>query len=276
MNIIYKKVLKKWKYSETSIVQDANGNKYIEKIESHVESNESEVYNKLLVPLHIEHVPIVDTQDLADKSIFYLEFIEGTTCSDEPKAEYLYEAAKNVGCVYAKSNKCIDILNEEVYNKYYLSKDKMFKHLRVISTHYDIKKLYPIIEQIYVKYKNKPSFVNHFDMHMKNFMVTEKCFYLIDWATTQISPFYTDLYQLLYEEANDVDADLEMILKEYEKSAGIEKITQAEIIESGICWSITVMDWMIDLIDSDDVPFKEWADSQYVELNRLINEYELI
>lgn len=274
MSITNKIVIKEWKYSKVSKVINSNGNTYIEKIVTDPNSNEVEIYDKLLRAIGVEHIPILKTQYCIDKSIMHLEYIDGITCSDNPKAEYLYKAAKKAGNLYAVSSNCIDLLDNNIFHKYNLTKEKLLKHLDVMSGFYETKRLYFLVEKIYDKYENKTCFINHFDMHMKNFIVSDKEFYLIDWATTQITPFYTDLYQLMFEEASDVSADTDLILLEYKKAAGIKSITRCEILEAGICWNITVISWLLDLIGSDTVPFKEWADEQYNQLIMHVNEYQ--
>ena len=276
MNITRREIIKKWKYSQTSLIIDDKGIKFIEKIVTEKKSNEVEIYDKILNPLKIEHIPIIDIFYYQDKSIIILKCIDGITCSESPIADYLYFAAKKIGNLYLKSVNKINKLDKNIYEKYYLSRHKMNTHIDALSQLYNIKGFYYVIDNIYNKYEKRPCFINHYDMHLKNFIITANEFFLCDWATMQITPFYTDLYQLLYEELKEVNADLNKIISVYKKSSNINSIERIEIVEAGICWSITVIHWLLDLIGSDNVVFKEWADNQYVILEKLIDEYNNI
>ena len=48
-------------------------------------------------------------------------------------------------------------------------------------------------------------------MHFKNMIYSKGDIRIIDWATAQFSPFYSDLYVLL-RQAEQVDADISVII----------------------------------------------------------------
>lgn len=72
------------------------------------------------------------------ESKFVLEYIDGLTCSDAPQAIHLYKAALKIGDLYRTSRNNISCVNETIFQKYYLSKEKTLNHLYEISKAFDI------------------------------------------------------------------------------------------------------------------------------------------
>ena len=279
MEIKSKTMLKKWGYCQTNLIEDFNGNRYIEKIEFYdtsanrfcsfpYHSNECEVYGSILSPLGIPHVEIVENTCNSDANIFIMEYVSGIICEEAPLAIYLYKAAEKAGEIYDKSRGNMSFADKNVALKYTLSKEKIYSHIEAASSFFDVEAVYSVIDYIFEKYKGRPLFVNHFDMHLKNFIYNDDVV-LIDWATTQISPFYTDLYVLLTQ-AKDVGASFNEIKERYKKSAQIEVLNDEDIHIGGVIWNIVNIHWLLELIGSDDVPFREWAEKLYNDLKRLI------
>jgi len=279
MEIKSKTILKKWSYCQTSLIEDFNGNKYIEKIEFYdssenrfssfpYHSNEYEVYNSILSPLKIPHIKIIENTNNSDANIFIMEYIKGITCEDAPEAIHLYKAAEKIGEICYKSKRNMSLVDENTVNKYTLKKEKVYSHIKASSKFFNMQSVYPIVDFIFEKYASQPLFVNHFDMHLKNFIYSGDLF-LIDWATMQISPFYTDLYVLLTQ-AKDVGANPDEIKARYKYSAQIEFLSDEDIHIGGIIWNIVNIRWLCDLIGSDNVPFQEWAEELYNDLQKLI------
>jgi len=279
MEIKNKTILKKWGYCQTNLIEDFSGNRYIEKIEFYdssvnrfssfpYHSNECEIYNLILSPLGIPHVNIIESTGNSDENIFIMEYLKGVTCEDAPKAIYLYKAAEKAGEIYDKSRENMLFADKNIVDKYTLKKEKIYNHIKATSNFFDMGAIYPVVDYIFERYKTRPLFVNHFDMHLKNFIYDDDLF-LIDWATTQISPFYTDLYVLLTQ-AKDVGANPDEIKIRYKNSAQIETLNDEDIHIGGIIWNIVNMHWLLELIGSDDVPFREWARELYNDLQRLV------
>ena len=74
----------------------------------------------------------------------------------------------------------------------YSSKEKTLNHLYEISKAFDISGLVNFTSDSYEKYSKYPIFLNHYDMHFKNMIYSKGDIRIIDWATAQFSPFYSD------------------------------------------------------------------------------------
>lgn len=271
-----KKILKKWIGAQTSILIDDNGTAYIEKIESQANkdgqvnsipynSDELEIYENILTPLNVNHVKVIASERKQGECKFVLEFIEGLTCSENPQAIHLYKAALKVGEMYKISRNNIYNINEVIFNKYNFDKKKMLNHVHEISKVFDMSDLLETINVIYDKYSRYPIHLNHFDMHFKNMIYSNDDICFIDWATTQLSPFYSDLYVLL-RQADEVGANTSIIIENYLKTSGLSKITEDEILVGAIFWCIPAIHWLLDLQNTDDVPFYEWAEDEFKSL----------
>lgn len=268
-------ILKKWQSAQTSILIDEQGQWFIEKIETqtHYGPDELEIYNEILDPLKIEHVPVIASEKTKNHSKFILKYIDGLTCSDAPTAQHLYDSSKKAGNIYKQSRDNMANLPKDLFNKYYLSRTKMLEHLSVFPLEFGTEGLIAFIEMVYDKYEKYPLVLNHFDLHFKNMIATNDKMFIIDWATAQISPFYADLYVLL-RQAEEVDADCELIIENFRKSAALQKITKAEILEGGICWSIPAIYWLLELQGTDNVPFYDWAVDEYQSALQALKLYK--
>jgi Phosphotransferase enzyme family. len=279
MEIKNKTTLKKWGYCQTNLIEDESGNRYIEKFEFYdpsanrfcsfpYHSNECEVYSSILSPLGISHVEIIENTSNSDANIFIMEYVSGIVCEEAPLAIHLYKAAEKAGEIYNKSTGNMSLADKNITLKYTLNKEKIYSHIEAASSFFDMEEVYSVIDYIFERYKGRPLFVNHFDMHLKNFIYNDDLV-LIDWATMQISPFYTDLYVLLTQ-AKDVGASVDEIKARYKNHSQIEVLDDEDIHIGGIIWSIVNIHWLLELIGSDDVPFCEWAEELYNDLKRLI------
>ena len=281
-----RKILKKWVSSQTSMLTENNGVTYIEKIENQVNdsgqssivpygSDELEIYENILTPLKVEHVHVVASKRKQGESKFVLEYIDGLTCSDAPQAIHLYKAALKIGDLYRTSRNNISCVNETTFQKYYLSKEKTLNHLYEISKAFDISGLVSFTSDSYEKYSKYPIFLNHYDMHFKNMIYSKGDIRIIDWATAQFSPFYSDLYVLL-RQAEQVDADISVIIDNYKNSAGLAELTEEEMLVGRIFWCIPAIHWLLELQGTDNVPFYEWAEDEYTSLLTAFRRYKEI
>ena len=104
MDIINRTIIKKYEYAQVNLVTDSNNNQFIEKIQFHnppaislsfiYDFDELEGYISILDPLEIPHVRIIDGSQNEKCTTFVMDFINGIDCASEPKAEYLFMAAK--------------------------------------------------------------------------------------------------------------------------------------------------------------------------------------
>lgn len=268
------------------MLTENNGMTYIEKIENQVNddgqisivpygSDELEIYEKVLTPLKVEHVRVVASKRKQGESKFILEYIDGLTCSEAPQAIHLYKAAMKIGEVYKTSRHNVSFVDEATLQKYHLTKEKLLNHLCEISKTFDISGLIRFVSDIYDKYSKYPIFLNHYDMHFKNMIYSKGDIRIVDWATAQFSPFYSDLYVLL-RQAEEVNADISVIIKNYKSSAGLSTLTEEEMLVGAIFWLIPATRWLLDLQGTDNVPFYEWAEDEYESLLTVFNRYKHI
>jgi len=278
MDIINRTVIKKWSNSQTNLIIDSEGDKFIEKIQFYnpitnnfnlapYDSNEYEIYRSIIIPLEIPHVQIIGSAQTEKSVTFVMDFIDGIVCEDAPKAEHLYMAAEKAGTIYKKSKENMSCADKDIIEKYKLSKEKIIDHTEKINKRFNMPPINLTIDYIYEKYKSRTIFVNHFDMHFKNFILNDDL-HLIDWASMRISPFFTDLY-LLLSQADEVGADADEIKKRYLSFAQINHIDDEDIYIGGIIWNIVIIRELLDLVSIDNFPI-EWAEDHYNDLQNLL------
>lgn len=272
MNIISRTVLKKYEYAQVNLIKDANGKKFIEKIQFHLppvipltfqyDYSELEIIESIIKPLEIPHARIVDSIQNEECTTYIMDFIEGINCVDEPKAEYLYLAAEKIGTVYRKSIMNINRVNRDMIEKYTLTEEKMSDYIKVIKKYYDMPSIESMNNYIFEKYRNRPTFVNHGDVQFKNFIYNDDL-HLIDWSG-QITPFFSDLGALIGQ-AQRVNADAEEIKKRYLKFSQIGYVTDEDLLVAGIVGSVVGLFNLLIF----DCP-TEWIENSYHELMNLI------
>lgn len=276
MDIINRTVIKKYEYAQVNLLTDSNNNQFIEKIQFHnppvisltfiYDFNELEGYISILDPLEIPHVRIIDGSQNEKCTTFVMDFINGIDCAREPKAEYLFMAAKKIGAVYAKSKMNMERLDKKIRDKYTLSKEKILEYVKVISKSYNMPRMDFLIDYIYEKYQYRTVFATHGDMQFKNFIYNNEL-HLIDWGV-RISPFFSDLYTLIAQ-ADRVGADTDEIKKRYCESSQIGSICDEDIFIGGIIGCIQAVFELLVF----DCPI-EWTDNSYNELQYLIQKLD--
>jgi hypothetical protein len=280
MDVKIRSSIKKWGNCQTNLIIDSDGTKFIEKITFYnplnntfdlapYNSNEFEIYDSILKPLKIPHINYFGYSQTAEYTKFIMDFIDGIFCENVQEAKYLYLAAEEIGkiCYISKAN--MIYLDKSIINKYILDKSKVYEHINASNYFSGIGSMDSVIDFIFDKYKSKPAFINHFDMHFKNF-IYDTDLHIIDWASLQISPFLTDLYVLL-SQAKDVNADPDEIKKHYLKYAQINSLSDFDINIGGIIWSIVNIHWLLDLHKITNAKFfLDWAEELFIDLQNLI------
>lgn len=261
--VFQRTVIKKWSSSQTSILTDAGGLRYVEKEDALLNGvDELEIYTALLNPLKIDHTAVIASERTARGSRFVQAFIDGITCSEAPTAQHLYDAATKAGAIYRCSIENMHRISPDILHKYLLTEEKMLAYVEAFPPELDGSIFVNFIHHIYEKYKGYPLFLNHFDLHFQNLIATDKDLVIIDWAASQLCPFYADLYVLLCQ-ADEVLADAHIIVENYRKAAGISSITRKEILEGTICWCLPTIYQLLALQCTSDIPFYQWAMDQY-------------
>jgi len=273
MNITSRTVIKKYDYAQVNLVMDFSGKKYIEKIQFHkppvtqfsfpYEPSELEIYDSILVPLEIPHSRIVDRTQNEESTTFIMEFIDGTPCESEPKAECLYFAAEKIGAIYDQSKKKIARIDQAIMRKYTLTKETILEYINVINKYYAELQLDQFIDRIFENQQGKSMFVNHGDMQIKNFICNDDL-HIIDWGDARISSFFTDLYSLL-SVADELNADADEIKRRFKKFSQIDSITDEDIYIGGLIGSIVAIFQLLIY----DCP-TEWIEDSYNSLQKLI------
>ena len=272
MEIAKKLLIKDWTASKTSIIFDSFSNKFIEKeyiLNSNPYfSNELEIYEEILCSLSIDAAKIIESEINGNKVSFILEYINGIDCSENPNSDFLYLAAEKAGEIYKKSARNIDKIESKYIDKYSLTKEKVFKSLEFLGKFFEFNNTDFLIEKIFFDFKEKELFVNHFDMHLKNFIFNNGKICLIDWASMLISPFYCDLYILL-SQAEEINASKNKIIEIYEKASHMS-ISEKDIIASGIIYSIISVERLLRISTPEKSFFFDWAKDLYKDLMELL------
>ena len=112
-------------------------------------------------------------------------------------------------------------------------------------------------------------------MHFKNMIYSKGDIRIIDWATAQFSPFYSDLYVLL-RQAEQVDADISVIIDNYKKFGRFGRINRRRNACWQDFWCIPAIHWLLELQGTDNVPFYEWAEDEYTSLLTAYRRYKEI